>query len=404
MFAQMAQQPQPQQGIPPQILQMLMQRQAQGGQSMPPQGMPQQMQGGQSPMQGPPRPPMPPQAQGMPQGASPSPQGTPPQGGGIPPQILQMLMAQMQKQAPQQLAAQGQNGDSLIAHLTPGEIMVPPEVQTPKVLATLKKDFKQHGVQPQQFTAGSPASSTNPKTGVPQYNFMSAFLPAALGVAGAAAAPFTGGASLGLSAAEMAAIGGGLGSAAGGLITGQSPTQAALSGLGSAAGGYALSGAGGQLGNLLGNSAAKAGGSATGAMAGNAAGATAGNAAGNGMTAADNQFLSNAVASSGSNAGSLAAGANVPAPPVFGSQALGSFNPFSSAGSALGGYIGSSIGAPPKSNSPNYPAGFNANMPAVGSLGSAQQQLGQTNSVQPTPTFANYNPRTNNPAAYNFGF
>ena len=74
----------------------------------------------------------------------------------------------------------------------------------------------------------------------------------------------------------------------------------------------------------------------------------------------------------------------------------------SAAGSALGGYAGAALGATPKSNSPNYPAGFNNPMPPVGSLGSAQQQLGMTNSVQPTPNFTGFNPAVNNPGAFNF--
>lgn len=318
----------------------------------------------------------------MPQGAPPSSpagsmQTSPAAAGGIPPQMLQMILAQLQKQAPQQLASQGRGGDNMIAHLTPGEIMVPPQVQTHKVLATLDKAYKDKGVQPEQFTAGSPASSVNPQTGIPEYNFMSAFLPAALGVAGAAAAPFTGGASLGLSTAALAALGGGLGTAAGGLMTGQSPTQAALSGLGAGAGGYLLSGAGGQLGNLLGSG---------------------GDAAGK---AAATQQLSNVISAPTQAAAANAATSGGPS--VLGSQALAKFNPFSAAGSAAGGYIGSQLGAPPKSNSPNYPPGFNDPMPAVGSLGSAQQQLGMTNSVQPRPNFTGYNPFSNNPAAFNFG-
>lgn len=347
---------------------------------MAPQMPPQQSPGGFASMAS----AMPPQApgqgispppQGMPQGAPPpAPPGSssPPQGqGGIPPQVLQMLMQhiqqQMQQQAPQQLAQEGRNGDSMIAHLTPGEMMVPPQVQTPKVLATLNKAYKDKHVQPAQFTAGSPTSSMNPKTGMPEYNFMSAFLPAALGVAGAAAAPFTGGASLGLSSAALAAIGGGLGSAAGGLMTGQTPTQAALSGLGSAAGGYALGGLGGA------NSA---------------------------ITAGDNALTSAAHSAAG-NLGSSAA-----APTLFGSQTLGNavsnFNPLQTAGSALGGYMGGQLGATPKPVGPNLPPGFNTHAPSVGSLPSAQTQLGMNNSIQPMPSFTGYNPATNNPAAYNF--
>lgn len=382
MFAQMAQQQQPPQGIPPQILQLLMQQ----GWTPPHAPMPQQ------PSQGMPQGAIPPQGgSSMPQGSMPpSPQGSPPQGaGGIPPQILQMLMAQAQKQAPQQLASQGVNGDSLIAHLTPGEMMVPPEIQTPKVLATLDKAYKEKHVKPQQFQAGNPASSMNPKTGVPEYNFMSAFLPAALGVAGAAAAPFTGGASLGLSPLALGAIGGGLGSAAGGLLTGQTPTQAAVTGLGSAGG------------SMLGGGALSSIGGA------GATGAGAGETISPQLAAADSS-LTNPISQAAGSAANPAAGAT----PAFGDNAFGNImqkylpgsTPMSAAGGALGGYIGGQLGAPPKSNGPNYPAGFNTPMPAPGSLGSAQQLLGQNNSPQPLPTFTNYNPATNSPAAYNFGF
>lgn len=321
MFAQMAQQGSPQPPMPP---------------MMPPQGEPQ-----------------------MPQGSPPpSPQGPPPAGqGGIPPQILQMLMQvlqQQKQQVPQQLAQQGRNGDSMIAHLTPGEMMVPPQVQTHKVLATLDKAFKSKHISPQQFTAGSPQSSTNPKTGVPEYNFLSAFLPAALGIAGAVVAPelLPALGATGLSAGLTSAIGSGAGTALGGIASGQSPTQAALSGLGAGAGGYAL----GSLG----------------------AGAAAGSA--------------------GNPIGPPAPGLSN----LWGNLPAGSINPMRTLGSTLGGAIGSSIGAPPVSNAPNYPKGFNDPMPAVGSLGSAQKQLGMTNSVQPRPSFTGFDPQTNNPGAFNF--
>ena len=368
-----------------------------------------QRQGGMPPQQMQPRPPMPPQMQGgqppMPQGSAPPPsqpgQTPPGGGGGIPPQIMQMLMQaiqQQKQQAPQQLAAQGRGGDSMIAHLTPGEIMVPPEVQTPKVLATLKKDFHKHGVSPQQFTAGSPASSTNPKTGVPEYNFMSAFLPAAMGVAGAVAAPFTGGASLGLDTAAMAALGSGVGTAAGGLIEGQSPTQALASGVGAGAGGYLLGGAGGQLGNLIGGSGSAAAGGAASSAATPAATSALDTSALSSPVSAQigaGQGLGGAVGAGGAGATSASAASTL-APKVLGSQMLGSFNPFASAGGALGSYLGGQLGSTPN------PTGILAHMPAIGSLGSAQQQLGMTNSNQPRPSFAGYNPATNNPAAYNF--
>lgn len=308
--------------------------------------------------------------------------------GTLSPQVQQMLAQQVLQNA----AQQGRGGDTMIAHLTPGEKTVPPEVQTPKVLATLNKAYKEKGVKPQQFTAGAPQSSKNPSTGLPEYNFMSAFLPAAMGIAGAAAAPFTGGASLGLSEAAMAAIGGGLGSTAGGLLAGETPTQAALGGLGSAAGGYALSGMGGAAGSAAGD-------------AGKAALTPAQAAV---MSAKDPAAAYAAGGQMGLNMASPATSAGVMGPPapglsnLWGQLPAGSINPGQIAGSAAGGYIGNALGAPPKSNPPNYPPGFNTPMDPIGSHGSAQEQLGMNNSKQPMPSFSGFNPLTNYPASYNF--
>jgi len=428
MFSQLANGQQPQ--LPPQVLQALLAQKlgAMPPQGIPPQGMaqpPQPPQAGQAPpqapppppMQGgmPPRPPMPPQGgppPGMPQGAPPpSPQGPPSQGqGGIPPQILQMLMQHLQQQAPQQLAQQGRFGDTMIAHLTPGEMMVPPQVQTPKVLAELDKAYKAKHVSPGQFTAGSPQSSTNPKTGVPEYNFMSAFLPTAAGLAATAA---TGG----LAAPTLfSALAGGAAAGAAGLATGQTPTQALLTGAGQAGGAY--------VGGNLGSGSSALGGTPSSALNGAQAAVLGAKDPAAAYSAAQSmgiQGLNSPAASATSGAASGATGAGSAASTMgpiqpsalqnsisnnFGST-LGHMVPSNpvlgaSLGGMAGSYLGNSIGAPPKSNSPNYPAGFNSSMPPVGSLGSAQQQLGMTHSAQPTPSFTGYNPATNNPASYNF--
>jgi len=115
----------------------------------------------------------------------------------------------------QQISKMGRGGDTLLAHLTPGEMEVPKEVQTPKVLATLKQAYESKGVSPQQFTAGSPQSSMNPQTGLPEYNFMSAFLPAALGIAGSFAMPWLAPEFAAASPALAGAIGGGAGTGLG---------------------------------------------------------------------------------------------------------------------------------------------------------------------------------------------
>lgn len=293
----------------------------------------------------------------------------------------------------------GRGGDTLMAHLTPGEVEVPPEVQTPKVLATLKKAFEDKGVSAQQFTAGSPQSSLNPQTGLPEYNFMSAFLPAALGIAGAVAAPMTGGTSLGLSDLALASLGGGLGTTAGGLLAGEKPTQAVLSGVGSAAGGYAL---GGGLGAATG-AAGSAGGNAALTPAQQAIMSAKDPAAA--MAAAQQMGISMGGQNAAVSALDQSLGQQSSAPALnnlWGNLPNGSINPMRSIGSTVGGYIGGQLGAPPKPNAPNYPPGFNTPMTPFANLGSPRQMLGQNSNSAVNANFNGYNPATNYPAAYNF--
>jgi len=135
---------------------------------------------------------------------------------------------------PAQMAAQGRFGDSVVAHLTPGEIEVPPQVQTPQLMQMLKHAFAKAGVSPAQFTAGSPQSSHNPATGAPEYSLLAALLPV-LGAGIGSVVP-------GLGTGIGAALGGGLGGAAGGLVDKTGGANTALSALGGAAGGYLAGG------------------------------------------------------------------------------------------------------------------------------------------------------------------
>lgn len=127
-------------------------------------------------------------------------------------------------------AMSGRFGDRIAAHMTPGEIAVPPQVQTPKVKKTLAHAFNQAGVAPEQFVAGSPFASSNPETGAPEFSLWSAILPVLGGIAGSFIPGF--------GTAAGAALGGAAGGAAGGLIDKQTPLAIALQALGGAAGGY----------------------------------------------------------------------------------------------------------------------------------------------------------------------
>lgn len=353
--------------------------------------------GGQPQMQPPPQ--MPPQ---MPQQMLqlPAPAQTPP--GGAPmgsPTMQAPLAAQGGQPAsrftPQELAGLGRYGDTLVAHLTPGEITVPKPLQTPKVLATIKKAAEAKGADPQKLIAGSPESSINPQTGVAEYNFMSAFLPAALGLAGSMIVP---GLGMALSPMLAGAIGAGGGTALGGLLSGQSPLQAGLSGLGAGAGGY-------MLGNLF-NPASSTATGATGAAAQGAA--QSANQAG--LAAPTLSSFNNIPGALNSSFEGLPGA--VAAPPasnfsnLWGNLPKGmSLNAPSMIGSTVGGQIGSALGAPAPITSAPKPSGFNDHMTPVDQLPSWQDQLGQNSYKGPYAQYNGFDPMSSDPSkstGYNF--
>ncbi|HKS74806.1 MAG TPA: hypothetical protein VJQ82_16495 [Terriglobales bacterium] len=329
---------------------------AQGGQQMPP---------GSSQMPAPmPKQPVLPQ----------SPQGNQQ----LSPQILAMIMQrarqgqqpQQPRFTPQQLAAQGRFGDTTVAHLTPGEIEIPPQVQTPKLLAAINQAFRKAHVSPAQFTAGSPASSVNPKTGMPEYNFLSAILPTLLGIGGSLLAPELA-PILGASANVAGAVGGGLGSFLGGKLAGESTQDALLGG--------ALSGVGGYLGGKL----------FPNATIGPSASPTADMMADAASSDAARGFL-------GADAQSMGASAAQSAVPNSGMPSfLSGMNPGVMGGVALGGLLSSGGQRQPL---PITQPGFYKKLPPLASLGTPQSLLGQQNYQGPVPLAP-----TGNPNNYGYG-
>lgn len=377
----------------------------------PPPGMPQ---GGASPMSAPMNGPMGP-AQGNPMGGQMGGAGPPmnPQMmmqmiQNLPPQAQQMLMQQLS----QSLAQQGRGADNMIGHLTPGELTVPPQVQTPKVLATLNKAFKNKGVAAHQFTAGSPTQSINPQTGLPEYGFfnsgfMKAALPVLGGIAGSMILPGIGtelgataggaaGAAGGAAASvapslALESIGSGLGTTAGGLLSGQKPTQALLSGVGSGVGGYAM-------GNLSHGMTAM--GNPTGALAQSAGPFNPATAA----VAPNAPWAGSGVPiPSGIMAGFDPASKEIMNPNTASLPFLGKVNPYQmmggAAGSAAGGFLGSALSKQGPTG-PQLPPGYGDHF--TPGKGSWQDQLGISSYNGPIPNFTGFNPMTNFPASHNF--
>jgi len=92
---------------------------------------------------------------------------------------MQRLMqrGQMQEQAPmrgiaQEIAAQGEGEDTQLAHLKPGEVVLPPEFfEDDRFEAMVESKFKEIGVNPEEAVVGTGIATLNPITGLEQFGF-----------------------------------------------------------------------------------------------------------------------------------------------------------------------------------------------------------------------------------------
>ncbi len=71
----------------------------------------------------------------------------------------------------QGMAQYGRNGDTMMAHVAPGEMVVPPEIlqRSPQVARGLGMAFADAGADPMRYTVGSGQNSINPVTGEPEF-------------------------------------------------------------------------------------------------------------------------------------------------------------------------------------------------------------------------------------------
>lgn len=116
----------------------------------------------------------------------------------------------------------GRNGDTMMAHVTPGEIMIPPEVQTPDLIAAISQAIRNAGGDPQEYVAGQ--GKVNPYTGDEEFFFKKLFKKI-LPIIGAAAGTFL-----------LPGIGTGLGASLGGLGSALGTGAQILSGINTARG------------------------------------------------------------------------------------------------------------------------------------------------------------------------
>ena len=72
----------------------------------------------------------------------------------------------------QQLAQAGGGEDTMLAHLRPGEIVLPPEMmEDPEFETMVETKFNQLGINPEQAVAGIGIASLNESTGLEQFGF-----------------------------------------------------------------------------------------------------------------------------------------------------------------------------------------------------------------------------------------
>jgi len=81
-------------------------------------------------------------------------------------------MAQ-RRRAAEELAAQGRGGDTEIAYVTLGEIVLPDALQTPEVLNAIRQAAADANIPLERFRVGSGRNSVNPNTGQPEFTYSS---------------------------------------------------------------------------------------------------------------------------------------------------------------------------------------------------------------------------------------
>jgi hypothetical protein len=69
----------------------------------------------------------------------------------------------------QVLALQGRRGDTRLAHVTPGEVVIPQRLQTPAVMGYLAAAARAAGLDPRSLLVGHPAGKINPRTGQQEF-------------------------------------------------------------------------------------------------------------------------------------------------------------------------------------------------------------------------------------------
>jgi hypothetical protein len=148
----------------------------------------------------------------------------------------------MMQEAPQDdMAEAGRGTDTVLAHLSLGEVVIPRAfLDDPQVMQALQMIFRDGGADMAEYTVGDPANKINPETGYPEFRFrlgriLRTVAPLALmaipGVGQALGAGILGANAAGAATLGNALLGAGTGALTGGGLRG-ALTGAALGGIG----------------------------------------------------------------------------------------------------------------------------------------------------------------------------
>jgi hypothetical protein len=72
----------------------------------------------------------------------------------------------------QMIAAEGRGRDTTLAHLTPGEVVLPVAAMQDSAFETaVENRFNEIGLDPEQYVVGAGIASLNPVTGLEEFGF-----------------------------------------------------------------------------------------------------------------------------------------------------------------------------------------------------------------------------------------
>ena len=145
----------------------------------------------------------------------------------------------------QNMAQMGRFGDTSMAHVSPGEMVVPKEIldRQPNLQRGIMGAIAQEGMDPRRYTVGAPQNSINPMTGQPEYFNLKKLLkfaaPFVLGpMVGGTLGKALGLSKLGLGAGATSALQSALGAAGTSALTGGKKKDILRSALLGGLGGY----------------------------------------------------------------------------------------------------------------------------------------------------------------------